>query len=68
MWTDYMGWTMDFTGPQMLLTLKLTTLAFDYNNSTKPVEVIMKFLTKTKNSVIDISTETRKIPARNVDH
>jgi len=32
MMTDYMGWTMDFTGPQMLLTLKLTTFAFDYND------------------------------------
>jgi len=32
MYTDYMGWTMDFTGPQMLLTLKLTTFAFDYHD------------------------------------
>eukprot|EP01094_Clydonella_sp_ATCC50884_P020976 TRINITY_DN4495_c0_g1_i1.p1 TRINITY_DN4495_c0_g1~~TRINITY_DN4495_c0_g1_i1.p1 ORF type:complete len:546 (+),score=169.85 TRINITY_DN4495_c0_g1_i1:87-1640(+) len=30
MWTDYMGWTLDFTGPQMMLTLKLTSLAYCY--------------------------------------
>lgn len=30
MYTDYMGWTMDFTGPQMMLTLKLTSLAYCY--------------------------------------
>lgn len=27
--TDYLGWTMDFTGPQMVLTIKLTSLAFN---------------------------------------
>jgi len=32
---DYMGWSMDFTGPQMLLTLKLTTLAFDLYDGTQ---------------------------------
>jgi hypothetical protein len=38
---DYMGWTIDFTGPQMLLTLKLTTLAFDLYDGTRKEEVIM---------------------------
>jgi lysophospholipid acyltransferase len=27
--TDYMGWSLDFSGPQMLLTIKLTALAFN---------------------------------------
>lgn len=26
---DYMGWSLDFTGPQMLLTIKLTSLAYN---------------------------------------
>lgn len=30
MHVDWMGWTMDFTGPQMVLTIKLTSIAFDY--------------------------------------
>eukprot|EP01113_Clastostelium_recurvatum_P030996 TRINITY_DN3823_c0_g1_i3.p1 TRINITY_DN3823_c0_g1~~TRINITY_DN3823_c0_g1_i3.p1 ORF type:complete len:409 (-),score=88.84 TRINITY_DN3823_c0_g1_i3:104-1330(-) len=30
MYTDYMGWTLDFTGSQMVLTLKLTSMAFNY--------------------------------------
>jgi len=30
MYDDYMGYTLDFTGPQMLLTLKMTTFALDY--------------------------------------
>ncbi|KAG5188593.1 MBOAT, membrane-bound O-acyltransferase family-domain-containing protein [Tribonema minus] len=29
MYVDYMGWSLDFTGPQMLLTIKLS--AFAYN-------------------------------------
>jgi hypothetical protein len=32
MYTDYMGWSMDFTGPQMVLTIKLITFAFDYRD------------------------------------
>lgn len=36
MYTDYMGYTLDFTGPQMLLTLKLTTFAFDYSDGQLP--------------------------------
>lgn len=27
--TDYLGWSMDYTGPQMILTIKLTSLAFN---------------------------------------
>ncbi len=27
-----MGWSMDFTGPQMILTLKLIALAFSYSD------------------------------------
>lgn len=30
LYTDYMGWTLDFTGPQMLLTLKLTSIGWNY--------------------------------------
>ena len=26
---DYMGWSLDFTGPQMLLTIKLSALAYN---------------------------------------
>jgi len=29
MYVDYLGWTLDFTGPQMLLTIKFTLYAFD---------------------------------------
>ncbi len=27
-----MGWTLDFTGPQMVLTLKLVSIAFNYHD------------------------------------
>lgn len=30
MWVDYMGWTMDSTGSQMLLVIKLTSFAFNW--------------------------------------
>lgn len=33
-YVDYMGWTLDFTGPQMLLTIKLTTMAFNLYDGT----------------------------------
>jgi lysophospholipid acyltransferase len=29
MYTDYLGWTLDFTGPQMIITLKLCSLGFN---------------------------------------
>mmetsp|Transcript_37512 Transcript_37512/g.49427 ORF Transcript_37512/g.49427 Transcript_37512/m.49427 type:complete len:542 (+) Transcript_37512:178-1803(+) len=30
MYTDYMGWSLDFTGPQMILCIKLTSFAYNY--------------------------------------
>jgi hypothetical protein len=27
---DWMGWSLDFTGPQMILTIKVTSAAMDY--------------------------------------
>ncbi|KDO21008.1 hypothetical protein SPRG_13936 [Saprolegnia parasitica CBS 223.65] len=29
-YVDYMGWSLDFTGPQMLLVIKLTAFAYNY--------------------------------------
>lgn len=29
MYSDYLGWTLDFTGPQMILTQKLTAMAWN---------------------------------------
>ncbi|KAM9989345.1 hypothetical protein ACTFIY_005386 [Dictyostelium cf. discoideum] len=34
-YTDYMGWTLDFTGPQMILTLKLTSFAWNLHDGSK---------------------------------
>eukprot|EP01116_Phalansterium_solitarium_P011443 TRINITY_DN27123_c0_g1_i1.p1 TRINITY_DN27123_c0_g1~~TRINITY_DN27123_c0_g1_i1.p1 ORF type:complete len:475 (+),score=132.32 TRINITY_DN27123_c0_g1_i1:217-1641(+) len=36
MYFDWMGWTMDFTTSQMLLTQKLTSMAFNYFDGNKP--------------------------------
>ncbi|GLD95209.1 hypothetical protein PINS_up003851 [Pythium insidiosum] len=30
LYVDYMGWTLDFTGPQMILVIKLTSFAYNY--------------------------------------
>ncbi|KAF0701622.1 Aste57867_7950 [Aphanomyces stellatus] len=30
LYTDYMGWNLDVTGPQMLLVIKLTAFAYNY--------------------------------------
>lgn len=30
LYVDYMGWTPDYTGPQMILTIKLTSMAWNY--------------------------------------
>jgi hypothetical protein len=30
LYVDYMGWSLDFTGPQMILVIKLTSFAFNY--------------------------------------
>lgn len=32
MYTDYLGWSLDYTGPQMVLTIKLTSFAFCYSD------------------------------------
>ncbi|CEG41053.1 lysophospholipid acyltransferase [Plasmopara halstedii] len=34
LYVDYMGWTLDFTGPQMLLVIKLTSFAYNYFDGT----------------------------------
>ena len=40
--TDYMGYTLDFTGPQMLLTIKLTSLAFNVQDGALEKECAAK--------------------------
>eukprot|EP00656_Telonema_subtile_P057001 TRINITY_DN9274_c0_g1_i2.p1 TRINITY_DN9274_c0_g1~~TRINITY_DN9274_c0_g1_i2.p1 ORF type:complete len:326 (-),score=80.20 TRINITY_DN9274_c0_g1_i2:886-1863(-) len=30
--TEWLGWSMDFSGPQMMATLKITSLAFNYHD------------------------------------
>jgi hypothetical protein len=42
MYVDYLGWSLDFTGPQMLLTLKFTFYAFDLNDLYRTSEEISK--------------------------
>jgi lysophospholipid acyltransferase len=38
---DYMGWSLDFTGPQMILTMKLSMYAFDvYDGTLKKEELV----------------------------
>jgi len=32
LWTDWLGYTMDFSGPQMMATIKLTSLGFNYSD------------------------------------
>jgi hypothetical protein len=34
-----LGWTLDFTGPQMVLTLKLSSIAFCYHDGLLPESV-----------------------------
>lgn len=33
---DYLGWTLDYTGPQMILTLKLTSIAYNLKDGLVP--------------------------------
>jgi len=33
-----MGWSLDFTGPQMVLTIKMTTLAINYFDGNEPAQ------------------------------
>jgi lysophospholipid acyltransferase len=42
MYVDYLGWSLDFTGPQMLLTLKFTFYAFDLNDMYRSKDEIAK--------------------------
>eukprot|EP01133_Synstelium_polycarpum_P012201 gene12201-14279_t len=39
---NYMGWTMDFTSPQMILTLKLTSFAYNVHDGRKSKSIIKK--------------------------
>jgi len=32
MWSDWLGWQMDFSGPQMMATIKITSMAFNYHD------------------------------------
>eukprot|EP00928_Gymnodinium_smaydae_P013476 TRINITY_DN14912_c0_g2_i2.p1 TRINITY_DN14912_c0_g2~~TRINITY_DN14912_c0_g2_i2.p1 ORF type:complete len:526 (-),score=64.13 TRINITY_DN14912_c0_g2_i2:124-1701(-) len=32
MWSDWLGYTMDFSGPQMMATIKVTSCAFNYSD------------------------------------
>jgi hypothetical protein len=32
MWSDWLGWKMDFSGPQMMATIKITSMAFNYHD------------------------------------
>jgi len=43
MYVDYMGWSIDFTGAQMILTIKLITLAFDYSDGMKPKDSLNSY-------------------------
>jgi len=38
LYVDYLGWTLDFTGIQMLLTIRLSSYGFDIYDGTLPVE------------------------------
>ena len=62
MYTDYMGWTVDFSGPQMVLTIKLITLAFDYRDGLLEEKVTtssQNFKSYHKNSSYLIFTSSR---------
>jgi len=41
-YVDYMGWTLDFTGPQMVLTVKLTSFGFNYADGARKEEQLTK--------------------------
>ncbi len=38
-YVDYMGWTLDFTTMQMILTIKLTSFGYNYYDGNCPLEV-----------------------------
>ena len=37
---DYLGWSLDFTGPQMILTIKLSSFAYNVYDGTEDRDVI----------------------------
>lgn len=37
---DYLGWSLDFTGPQMILTIKLSSFAYNVYDGTVDKDVI----------------------------
>eukprot|EP00007_Cunea_sp_BSH-02190019_P003717 CAMPEP_0174237496 /NCGR_PEP_ID=MMETSP0417-20130205/8402_1 /TAXON_ID=242541 /ORGANISM="Mayorella sp, Strain BSH-02190019" /LENGTH=509 /DNA_ID=CAMNT_0015316259 /DNA_START=69 /DNA_END=1594 /DNA_ORIENTATION=+ len=43
MHVDYLGWSLDFTGPQMVITIKLTTFAFNCFDATRPEADLSKY-------------------------
>lgn len=43
MYIDFLGWTLDFTGPQMLLTIKFTFYAFDVHDYRLNAEELDKY-------------------------
>jgi lysophospholipid acyltransferase len=38
-YNDYMGWKMDFTGTQMMLTIKMTMMAFNVHDGSEKADV-----------------------------
>merc|ERR1711968_198365 len=41
-WTDPYGWTLDFTGPQMMITIKLCTFAFNVSDGRRAAAALDK--------------------------
>ncbi|OQR92665.1 lysophospholipid acyltransferase [Thraustotheca clavata] len=41
-YVDYMGWSLDFTGPQMLLVIKLTAFAYNYYDGVVDIKRLEK--------------------------
>lgn len=46
MWVDYGGWRMDFSGVQLLLTIKFTTFALDVYDGQRPEEKLTEYQKK----------------------
>eukprot|EP00612_Vaucheria_litorea_P000872 CAMPEP_0171452384 /NCGR_PEP_ID=MMETSP0945-20130129/512_1 /TAXON_ID=109269 /ORGANISM="Vaucheria litorea, Strain CCMP2940" /LENGTH=470 /DNA_ID=CAMNT_0011977037 /DNA_START=40 /DNA_END=1449 /DNA_ORIENTATION=- len=55
MYVNYMGWTLDFTGPQMLITMKLSMLAYNIYDGRR----IEQLQTPTKNPKKDSVNKQR---------
>eukprot|EP01116_Phalansterium_solitarium_P004611 TRINITY_DN1564_c0_g2_i2.p1 TRINITY_DN1564_c0_g2~~TRINITY_DN1564_c0_g2_i2.p1 ORF type:complete len:438 (+),score=149.91 TRINITY_DN1564_c0_g2_i2:119-1432(+) len=43
MYNDYLGWRMDFSGVQLLLTIKYTTFAFDWYDGQKAQQALSEY-------------------------